>query len=107
MSADGSHTFVTKKTPKEKTAAAETSLLARVDALTTSAEFNSALDLAVKPDWADAFSEPTHPLKSGLSRGVEAVGLGQSFKARMCGPLWEQRGELRVTCLRDFFKYRV
>ena len=48
MSADGSHTCVIKKTPKEKTAAAETSLLARVDALTTSAEFKSALDFAVK-----------------------------------------------------------
>ena len=86
---------------------AETSLLARVDALTTSAEFNSALDLSVKPDWADAFSEPTHPHKCGLSRGVEVVGLGQSFKARMCGPLWEQLGELRVTCLGDFFKYCI
>jgi hypothetical protein len=86
---------------------AETSLLAGVNALSTSAEFNSALDLAVKPDWADAFSEPTHPHKCGLSRGVEVVGLGQSFKARMCGPLWEQLGELRVTCLGDFFKYCV
>ena len=107
MSVDGSHISVTKKTPIEKTAAAETSLLARVDALSTSAEFNSALDFAVKPDWADAFSEPTHPHKCGLSRGVEVVGLGQSFKARMCGPLWEQLGELRVTGLGDFFKYCV
>ena len=86
---------------------AETSLLARVDALTTSAEFNSALDLSVKPDWADAFSEPTHPHKCGLSRGVEVVGLGQSFKARMCGPLGEQVAEFRVTCLGNFFKYCV
>ena len=48
MSAHGSHISVTKKTPIEKTAGAETSLLARVDALTTSAEFKSALDFAVK-----------------------------------------------------------
>ena len=61
MSADGSHTCVTKRTSKEKTAAAETILLAGVDARSTSAEANSALDFAVKPDWADAFSEPTHP----------------------------------------------
>ena len=33
---------------------------------------------------------------------MEVAGLGQSFKARMCGPLWEQLGELRVTCLGDF-----
>ena len=45
--------------------------------------------------------------RAAVSRGVEAAGLGQSFKSRMCGPLWEQRGELRVTCLGDFFKYRV
>jgi hypothetical protein len=59
------------------------------------------------PDWVAAFSGPTYPHKCGLSRGVEVVGLGQSFKARMCGPLWEQLGEVRVTGLGDFFKYCV
>jgi len=44
-----------------KKAAAETILLVGVDARSTSAEANSALDLAVKQDWADAFSEHTHP----------------------------------------------